>query len=340
VGLTRNPGGNAGVSCYFRQSQVICAASLETNLFFMECRHDIFVRAVNLLEKFTFCSYHAHARKLVYIRYVLTMEITLKKLLLASLVGISMGTAAQAADLPRKSVPVLASPVPMFTWTGFYVGLNAGYGFGDGNTTTIGTSAFQTLIAPGFVPGSLKTKPDGFIGGGQIGYNAQFGAFVAGIEADIQFADMKKTANFIGPAVLGTQLNTSTRSELEYFGTLRGRLGFTPFDRFLVYATGGLAYGQVKTTSGVVGVQAPGLVWAGSNSDMKFGWTLGAGIEYALTNNLTVKGEYLYYDLGKSTVSALGNPAVRGVAALNGIDYVSRTENRGSIVRAGLNYKF
>jgi outer membrane immunogenic protein len=263
-----------------------------------------------------------------------------KKFLLSTAALVAFGSMAHAADLPRKTVPVMVAPVPLFTWTGFYVGLNGGYGFGDGNTQTVGTPLFQTLIAPGIVPGALNTKADGFIGGAQIGYNVQFGAVVAGLEADLQFADMKKTASFIGLPVLGTQLNTSTSSEMEYFGTVRARLGFTPVDRLLVYATGGLAYGEIKTSSSVIGVQAPALAWSGSDSEMKFGWTVGAGLEYAITNNLTVKGEYLYYDLGNTSVSALGNAAVRGVAALNGIDYISRTENRGSIVRAGINYKF
>jgi outer membrane immunogenic protein len=263
-----------------------------------------------------------------------------KKYLLSTAAILAMSSMAHAADLPRKTIAPVVAPVPMFVWTGFYVGLNGGYAIGDGGTSTIGTAGFQGLIAPGVVPGSLNTKADGFIGGAQIGYNVQFGALVVGVETDIQFTDMKKTAGFIGAPVLGTQLNTSTTSEMEYFGTLRARLGFTPFDRLLVYGTGGLAYGHIKTSSGVVGVQAPGLVWSGSDSETKFGWTIGAGLEYAFTNNLTLKGEYLYYDLGKTTVSALGNAAVRGTAALNGIDYVSSTENRGSIIRAGLNYKF
>jgi len=263
----------------------------------------------------------------------------MKKPLILTTAILALASQAVAADLPRKSIaPIIA--MPAFTWTGFYVGLNAGYAFGDGNAQTIGTPAFQTLIAPGIVPGSLNTKPDGFIGGGQIGYNAQFGAFVAGVEADIQYTDVKKTSSFTGVAVLGTQLTTTASSEIEYFGTVRGRLGFAAFDRLLVYGTGGLAYGGVKTNGSVTGVQAPVLQWTGRDSDTKVGYVVGGGLEYAFTNNLTLKGEYLYYDLGNSTVSALGNPAVRGVAALNGIDYVARVENRGSIVRAGVNYKF
>jgi outer membrane immunogenic protein len=270
------------------------------------------------------------------------METTLKKILLSSVGFVAMATAATAADIPRKSAPAPAfvTAAPVFNWNGFYIGLNAGYGFGDRKTQTVGTAGFQGLIAPGFVPGSLNTKSNGFIGGAQIGYNAQFGAYVAGLEADIQFADQKKTSRFTGGTVLGTQLTTSATADMRYFGTLRGRLGFTPIDSLLVYGTGGLAFGETKLTGAVNGVQAPGLVWNGSKSDMKFGWTLGAGMEYALSNNWSIKGEYLYYDLGKTTVSALGNGAVRGVAALNGVDYVSSTRNRGSIVRAGLNYRF
>jgi outer membrane immunogenic protein len=264
---------------------------------------------------------------------------SVKKLLLGAVALCILGTAAQAADLPRKSFPSAAAPVPMFTWTGFYVGLNGGYGFGDNKFATTGTPAFLTL-APTIVPGGLKDKSKGFVGGAQAGYNLDYNGFVVGVETDVQFSGIKSRAAFTGVPVLGTQLTTSSKSEIEYFGTLRARLGFTPFDRMLVYATGGLAYGQVKTSASVIGVQAPGLVWDGSKSEMKFGWTLGAGLEYALTNNLSLKAEYLYYDLGKTSAVALGNAAVRGTAALNGIDYATRSQNNGSIVRAGINYRF
>jgi len=264
----------------------------------------------------------------------------MKKLALISATILATLSSAHAADLPRKSTPIFAAPLPIFTWTGFYVGANAGYAFGDGRAETVGTPGFLTLVGPGIVPGSLNTKPDGFIGGAQIGYNVQFGSFVAGVETDIQFTDLKKSQSFTGIPVLTTQLTTSATSEIEYLGTVRGRLGFTPFDRLLVYGTGGLAYAEIKTNGSVRGVQAPGLAWSGSDSDTKVGYAVGGGLEYAFTNNLTLKGEYLYYDLGKTTVNAVGNAAVRGVAALNGIDYVARTENRGSIVRAGVNYKF
>jgi outer membrane immunogenic protein len=269
----------------------------------------------------------------------------MKKILLSGVAAIMLAAsgAAIAADLPRRNVAPSA-PIfvpPAFTWTGFYAGLNAGYGFGDSNEAkTTGTQGFSNLIPPGIAPGALKVDGSGFVGGAQIGYNVQMNQIVYGIEADIQYVDNKKASGFIGAPILGTQLNTSAESELRYLGTVRARLGFTPVDRFLVYATGGLAYGDVRSTTSVVGVQAPALAWAGSKTETKLGYTVGAGVEYALTNNWTLKGEYLYYDLGKNNVAATGNGAVRSVAALNGVDYLSRVETKGHIVRAGVNYKF
>lgn len=269
----------------------------------------------------------------------------MKKILFSSVAAalIMASGVALAADLPSRRVEPMA-PVfvpPAFTWTGFYAGLNAGYGFGASNEAkTNGTVGFSNLIAPGIAPGALKVDGSGFIGGGQIGYNVQMNQLVFGLEADIQYVDNKKSSGFIGAPVLGTQLNTTAESELRYFGTVRARLGFTPVNRFLVYATGGLAYGDVRSTTSVVGVQNAALSWNGSKSETKVGYTIGAGAEYALTNNWTLKGEYLYYDLGKSNVAATGNGAVRSIAALNGVDYLSRVETKGHIVRAGVNYKF
>ena len=191
------------------------------------------------------------------------------------------------------------------------------------------------------MPGSLNTKGNGFIGGGQIGYNYQSGAIVYGVEADFDYVDQKKSASFTSTGlVLGSPLTTSAKSQLDYLGTVRARIGFVPMDRVMIFATAGLAYGDVKTSGSVFANNAPALAWAGSKSDIKAGFAVGGGAEYAFTNNLTVKAEYLYYDLGKRTTNAIGNANVRAVAALNGIDYTSRTKTNGSLVRVGLNYKF
>ncbi len=262
----------------------------------------------------------------------------MKRILLActALVG-SMGIAA-AADLPTsKGAPV--APVvytPLFTWTGFYIGLNAGYAFGQGGSSSYypATGGFGGLPA-GLSPfGSYNTKVDGFTGGGQIGYNWQTGNFVLGLEADINYVDGKKTASAVY-SILGVSTLASLRSELNYLGTVRARIGYAAMPNLLLYATGGLAYGDVSNSS-VWAFNLPGQPgFYGSSSSTKVGWTVGAGAEYGFTRNITAKLEYLYYDLGSS--SHLGTP---NFAAGAGLATGASFTNKGSIVRAGINYKF
>jgi outer membrane immunogenic protein len=250
---------------------------------------------------------------------------------------------AMAADLPvRAPAPVIVAP--LFTWSGFYFGLNAGASFrGSDTATTIGTNAFLAF-PPVFAPRSLQVGETGFVGGAQAGYNWQAGALVFGVEADIQLADGGKRASFVGADLgggfAGLTLTTTARASLDYFGTLRARLGFTPVDRMLIYATGGLAYGQAKLSNSVIVPQAPAVSWAGSASSTKMGWALGAGMEFAVTNNVTLKAEYLHVNLGHVTSYAAGNAAVRAIPALDGVDYVARKAMRSDIARVGFNYKY
>jgi outer membrane immunogenic protein len=268
------------------------------------------------------------------------MEITMKKTLLASvaLLGIVAAGAASAADLPRRTAPAAPyAAMPVFTWTGFYIGLNAGYNWSDNKSTVTfnPSAAIPAATGVALLPGRFNTGGDGFIGGGQIGYNYQMGQFVVGLEADISFLDNKKNASFVSPLVGNFVGVSSAQSELEYLGTVRGRLGFA-FDRALVYATGGLAYGEIKSNTAFT-VNNGTLNWAGSKSDTRTGYAVGGGIEYAFTNNLSAKVEYLYYDLGKYSYRA--NP-VNPAALATGASYDIRQETKGSIVRAGLNYRF
>jgi outer membrane immunogenic protein len=234
----------------------------------------------------------------------------MKKLLLATAALAIMATAASAADLPQRQVaPAPYVPVvPAFTWTGFYLGLNAGYAFSNSDKINFSdTTPFA---------GSIKASRDGFIGGAQAGYNWQFGQMVVGAETDIQYTDLKKRG-FLGA--------DSARLDTSYLGTVRARLGFVPMDRALLYVTGGLAYGDTKLEAFNAGLGV-----GASKRDTNVGWTLGAGVEYAITNNITTKLEYLYYDLGDSKL-AFGN-------GVNTASY--KANNNGSIIRAGLNYKF
>lgn len=219
----------------------------------------------------------------------------MKKFLLSSVaaLGLVAAGAASAADLPSRKGPVVA-PVyaPVFTWTGFYVGANAGYGWGNVNAGTVFNNRTVNI-----------DDLDGFVGGGQVGYNYQMGQFVVGLEADIQGADLNSGSSFFGDRV-----------RTEWFGTVRGRVGVA-FDRFMPYVTGGWAYGNVKTTIGGVG---------STDKTHTGGYAIGGGLEYAFTNNWTAKVEYLYVDLGEKTVFNSGVKV--------GTDF--------SVVRAGLNYKF
>lgn len=252
--------------------------------------------------------------------------------ILATLALVALGGTAFAADLPSRKGPVYAPVAPIFTWTGFYVGVNAGVAFTDNSIRTSGTAA-NTIgnVAASRRPGSVSIDDQGFIGGGQIGYNYQIGAIVLGAEADIAYVDLEKRT-----AIVGTSGATSTfRQELNYLGTVRARVGYA-FDRALVYATGGLAYGDSKNSAVFSSAANINQVdYIGRRSDTEVGYTVGGGVEYAFTNNLSLKAEYLYYDLGKKNVPV--NLTTVGPA---GGSYVSKFENNGHIVRAGLNYRF
>ncbi|MGC1578161.1 MAG: outer membrane beta-barrel protein [Beijerinckiaceae bacterium] len=270
----------------------------------------------------------------------------MKKILLATTALAMSGIAASAADLPsRKGPPIAPAYIPAFTWTGFYVGLNAGVAW-ENNSNSLPAGAIPVT---GFATSNNNNA--GFIGGGQLGYNYQFGAgqgVVVGGEADIQFADLNNRNNqvpFTFGNTPGTTFQTTGSSNGNYLGTVRGRIGYG-FDRVLFYGTGGLAYGDVggnrnatgfaTTTAGAVnpftGTVAATTVatpFSTTGSKTRVGWTLGGGIEYAVWQNWTVKAEYLYYNLGHSNTTSL--PFL--VSASN-------KDNSGNIVRAGVNYKF
>jgi len=191
--------------------------------------------------------------------------------------------AASAADLAAR--PYTKAPIapPIFNWTGFYIGVNAGIG---GNKTDYSYGFGGTPFA------SSDLTSFGAFGGGQIGYNWQFaGNWVVGVEADIQAAGLKSELNStIAP------FSISTGTEMRYFGTVRGRIGYA-FDRILVYGTGGYAYGSEDTKLTV----NPGFFGFSRSADLS-GWTAGGGVEYAVTNNLSLKTEYLYLEFDRNNV--------------------------------------
>jgi outer membrane immunogenic protein len=254
----------------------------------------------------------------------------------ALLAGTTLASAADLGRLPAKAPPIV--PAPVWNWTGFYIGAHAGYGFGsDDSVDTTGQAPGNIAnVLGGARPASVTLDRDGFIGGGQIGYNWQFAPnWLLGIEADISYTDIRETTNVVTLPLAGPgTLNNSFSSRLEYLGTVRGRIGYV-FDRTLVYATGGLAYGDVRNSVNFFGT-AGQLQFTGSTSGIETGYTVGGGIEHAFLPNWTVKGEYLYYDLGRDTVNVAVIPGSGG----GGTGYNSTFKNDGHIARIGINYKF
>ncbi len=269
----------------------------------------------------------------------------MKTFLLGTVFGFGLAAGPTfAADLsyPVKEPPIAA--VPVFSWTGFYIGANVGFG---GDKFNYPFRAFQRQLqaeAPALessIAGNLNLNSSGFFGGGQIGYNYQFANnVVAGIEADFEWSGIEGklagAALFTAPGVVGNA-SFDIGSEIEWFGTVRGRLGYT-WDRVLLYATGGAAYGKVKShasfnANGLVG-PLPAVI---SASDTQWGWTAGAGLEYALAPNWSFKTEYLYVDLGSHTVF---NSAVDDVA--NGFFSSASMDVSTKLhtVKAGVNYRF
>jgi outer membrane immunogenic protein len=215
-------------------------------------------------------------------------------------------------------------------WTGWYIGANIGGSFG---TASESATFASTPVGGG------SSRLDGVLGGGQIGYNWQANSWVFGLEADIQ-ATSEDGSNSVsqtipggGPAILAVPaavtgtLNYSEK--LPWFGTVRGRLGVLANPNWLLYATGGLAYGEVDTNTTVT----EGALGVSNNFDTtRIGWTVGGGVEAWLSRNWTAKVEYLYVDLGSFSNTFTGVGAFTPVTLSTHV-----TDN---IVRAGLNYHF
>jgi outer membrane immunogenic protein len=248
----------------------------------------------------------------------------MKKLLVAGMAAAAFcGAPALAADLPVKA-PVYKAVAPMFNWTGFYVGLHAGYGWG--------TSSRISDTFPDFVPASLSPDGNGFIGGAQAGYNWQSARFLAGLEVDISYSGIHGSAS--GPNTIVPANVTTLEHKISWFGTVRGRLGVLPSEKLLLFATGGLAFGETKSEFAAVAVIGCGGASCafGSTSRTALGWALGGGFEYAFSPRVTWKAEYLYLDLGSQSVTGPITSTASTVTA--------KSDFQVHIARAGLNFKY
>lgn len=304
----------------------------------------------------------------------------MKKLFLAAIPLALSAAGALAADLPSKRPPpppFVAPPPPPMMWTGLHIGVNAGYNLSV--SPYVAPSQSNTMLenaVPGvaFIQDALETpiamtqaagaggavaaRTDGFEAGGQIGYDFQIGTrLVAGVEADIEgifnaSGTGRRSSVLDVPGGGGLQVATiqqATRS-LDYFGTLRARIGVLATPALLVYGTGGLAYGGVKESYSVIQnlIVPPGglfasQAWTGgsASSGLRYGWTAGAGLEWMFAPNWSAKFEYLYYSLGTArtrTFAMLDPTGFNGPAWLNYTN--ARTRFDGHMARAGLNYHF
>jgi len=287
-----------------------------------------------------------------------------------ALIGLSaLATAPSAFAAPRRAPP--PPPLPVWNWTGFYGGANIGYSWGNSNSTL--TLSDATTGAPLFAANNSFSL-DGIIGGGQIGYNWQSTNWVFGLEADIQGSgEDGNTAAVCPGGALGTRtvaglsgtcslghlgdtapfdvaafpVTDSLSEKLEWFGTVRARLGST-FIRptLLAYITGGFAYGGISATdtisgTNILGMQntngstlSPVAASFGGNTT-RGGWTIGGGLEGVLWENWTGKIEYLYIDLGTISGSFI-TPVVAPSGNFVAASFSSHiTDN---VLRVGLNY--
>ena len=276
---------------------------------------------------------------------------------------------AYAADMALKAPP---PPALAYSWTGFYAGLNAGYGWGETRQTYTGDVSGTPQGAGNIVLNllqnittfpassannqlSLRDRSSGFVGGGQLGFNKQFDPkWVTGIETDLQFADLKGSSFFAPQPPGGVTFSLNENDRLKWFGTTRGRLGYLPTERLMLFGTAGVAYGRTSDTTAIANTSTIPIVFPGgptslfcpalavclanAGSHTGVGWTAGGGIEYAVTNTVSLKAEYLHLDLGSQTFRLVAQQPQ--VPPSTGSGFITaKYQNDSNIVRVGVNVK-
>lgn len=255
-------------------------------------------------------------------------------LVLASAISLGIGGlgVASAADMAVKAPVKAAAPIP-YSWGGWYAGANTGYGWGDGSVSLGPTNnpvsiAYFGSTFPTFIPWNVKPHPSGAIGGAQVGYNWQRDRLVAGFEADFQGSNVNgSVTTFVAP------ITAVTTQRLDWFGTLRGRIGLAA-NNVLFYATGGLAYGEVNHVFSTNNDGAGAFENLASRSTSA-GYAVGGGVEWGFAPNWTAKAEYLFLDLGSRSYSTIPGGTAPAGASIDG-----HFQDRFQIARVGVNYKW
>jgi outer membrane immunogenic protein len=260
---------------------------------------------------------------------------------LSTIITLALLSVANAADMPLKAPPL--APPQVYSWTGFYIGGNAGYGWGNANDAmqlggswpTDGTGD-NLVLSP---LGNGQLHPSSAMGGVQSGYNYQAGQWVMGIEADANYFALKdQFSRSVTNALSGDSYMFASSFESDWLVTVRPRVGYA-IDRLLVYATGGLAIANQKFSQSIMQLNLP-FTEAGSVSKTSAGWTVGAGAGYALNNQWSLKTEYLYVDAGSVSFSTIGICGAGLPAAVcSGYTAAHAADLKENIVRVGLNLK-
>lgn len=266
-----------------------------------------------------------------------------------ALIGLMAATPVVAADLPSKKAVVVMPPAPTL-WTGAYAGLNVGYEWSNPSIVYGAEYALPPLRRTGATgAGWVLQSPvaSGFFGGAQLGYNHQIhgtGA-VVGAEVDFQGAGMRGTSSGVGSKnITGAYFPlVKTSQSINWFGTVRGRIGYTILPSLLAYGTGGFAYGGGSNNFGVAYSDFYDFGGA-SSSFTRTGWTAGGGLEWAMWNNISIKAEYLYVDLGQTAALGAQQICFCSGPTTPHLDYFAANQSGGSnrfhSLRAGVNYHF
>lgn len=273
----------------------------------------------------------------------------MKRILLASVAALGLAGTASAADLAVRAAPV---PVPLFTWTGCYLGINGGW-IGQETSYTTG----RQLLAPfgdpdaatpaenALLAHSYSSSQSGGTIGGQFGCQYQWGWFVLGGEWDANWAGVKDD-NFFSYSAAATNnvwfpRQEWTHTQMDWFTTARVRVGAAWWDRVLVYATGGLAMASVDSYTHVAfnNGNNPFFIpqYFGAYRESRIGWTVGGGIEWAFAANWTAKAEFLYIDLGSDDYIS---PRTTFNGTTDTRVWASSVDTQAYVARVGINYLF
>ncbi|HUI21127.1 MAG TPA: outer membrane beta-barrel protein [Methylocella sp.] len=271
----------------------------------------------------------------------------MRNLFLASVGVIALtGSAALAADLPsRAPPPAYIPPAPIFTWTGIYVGGQVGYAWASGANRVSGIDPVTGIA----FDSSIGQNPNGVIGGANVGYNYEIpqwnwftsSGVVIGVEGSVDGTSLTNTAGLVFPD--GTALTAHTSADIQ--GRIVGRLGLA-WDRLLIFAAGGVAFGGFNTDFSIFGpafVTPAGVPFGAfggtsSFSQTRVGWTVGGGIQYAITNNWSVRADYRYTDWGSINNALFGGDAF--ALAFPGFGFNGNRHIQQNQVQVGFDYKF